>query len=90
MKFTEYVEIIFLQIHTFTTACNRPWSPATCNCGAAIKSGDDVILFDRCDRDGLDVKIFLNGELTPGTHIFRVGQSYTVSYVAYVLEYFIV
>lgn len=46
----------------------------------AIKSGDDVIIFDRCgptksereDRS-LDIKVILNGQLTPGTKILRFG-----------------
>ena len=70
---------LYLQIHTFTRACNSNVNLATCNCGVAIKSDDDVILFDRCDRDALDIGIFLNGELTPGTHIFRRGVNYVVS-----------
>ncbi|XP_064632393.1 uncharacterized protein LOC135490806 [Lineus longissimus] len=58
----------------------------SCNCGAAAKIGDDVILLDRCgpkpdpNRRHLTVTVFKNGELTPGTKILRLdgGAKYEV------------
>ena len=59
-----------------------------CNCGAAIKSGDDVITFKTCGTSGnighghhsrhrsparIAVDLYKNGELTPGTQILRIG-----------------
>ena len=48
---------------------------ATCNCGAAVQVGDDVIVVDSCgpraiDAGGITVTIFRNGPLTKGTMIF--------------------
>lgn len=67
-------------MRTYYRSCNRKKSEASCNCAVAIKSGDDVIIFDRCgptksereDRS-LDIKVILNGQLTPGTKILRFG-----------------
>ncbi|CAI9738780.1 Willebrand factor D and EGF domain-containing [Octopus vulgaris] len=63
-------------------------SGASCNCAAAIRSGDDVIVFDRCGfsknskkaNKKLDIKLFLNKELTEGTHIVKKnnGREYRV------------
>ena len=60
---------------------------ASCNCGVAIQSGDDVIVIDRCYRDKayfnrihgqarrtftrMSVDVYLNGELSPGTKIYE-------------------
>ncbi|RUS80661.1 hypothetical protein EGW08_011565, partial [Elysia chlorotica] len=55
------------EVRTFQLACN---GRAACNCGLAVKSGDDVILLDGCRsgvNDPLRTKIFTNGELTQGT-----------------------
>ncbi|XP_013087081.2 mucin-2-like [Biomphalaria glabrata] len=64
----------------------------TCNCGAAVRSGDDVITFKTCDaRQNLPqygggnsiiiVEVFKNGEFTKGTKIRRygTGQKYEVT-----------
>ncbi|XP_012937254.1 uncharacterized protein LOC106011603 [Aplysia californica] len=58
---------------------------ATCNCGAAVRSGDDVIVFDACNRNSrrvtvIDVQMYKNGQLTPGTSIRKhgCGQKYEV------------
>ena len=71
------------QIRTFYRQCNGP----TCNCAAAVKSGDDVIVFDRCgavvDKDhakktnkDVQIQMYINGELTIGTQVHRIGNSY--------------
>lgn len=71
-----------VQVNTFYRKCNRH---ASCNCAVAVKSGDDVILIDRCGpkegrRTPVDVSVFANGDLTPGTHIYRFleGKRYEV------------
>ena len=63
----------------------------------AVKSGDDVILIDRCGPDKsknvpVDVSIFANGDLTPGTHIYRFleGKRYEVCSFALFLTGWIV
>ena len=76
-------------MHTFQRLCAWRGSPiATCNCGAAIKSGDDVIFFDTCgdtprgthpERQPLTVQFYTKGELTAGTSIVRNGGTYIVS-----------
>ena len=61
-------------------------SEATCNCGVAVRSGDDVFVAERCRRDDgadqpLRSQLYLNGELTQGTFIFSEyeGQRFHVS-----------
>jgi len=65
----------------------------TCNCAVAVKSGDDVITFSGCayyeayqqplpkGPTQITVKVYKNGELTPGTRIRRLGcgQKYEVN-----------
>lgn len=82
-----------IQVHTFFLNCN---GHASCNCAVAVQSGDDVILIDQCEqshntktkkgkkkRKPLDVKMFLNGDLTEGTIVERRGggKYYTVRYI---------
>lgn len=64
-------------MRTFYRNCN---GKASCNCAAAIRVGDDVIVFDKCGASAsskkdtpIDIRLILNGELTPGTKIFRHG-----------------
>ena len=62
-------------MHTFQRKCN-PTIDASCNSAVAIKSGDDVILIDGggpkvISKKGLKIKMYLNGELTPGTKIVK-------------------
>ena len=66
-------------------------SEATCNCAVAVKSGDDVIVVDRCGaRQGnsrqdipMTVTAYLNGNLTSGTKVYQYkgGDEYRVSTV---------
>ncbi|XP_035829885.1 uncharacterized protein LOC106014199 isoform X2 [Aplysia californica] len=62
------------EVRAFQRSCN---GKAACNCGVAIKSGDDVIVLDRCGfkRGGpsipLKPQVYYNNELTPGTKIDR-------------------
>lgn len=54
----------------------------------AVRSGDDVIVVDRCGptmgkskkKTPMKLRMFLNGELTEGTEVFRQsgGKKYTV------------
>lgn len=64
-------------------------SDATCNCGVAVKSGDDVFVVERCRKDdGADqpirAQLYLNGNLTMGTFIFSEydGQRYHVGLIS--------
>lgn len=70
------------EVRTFYRNCNKK---ASCNCAVAVRSGDDVILIDRCGpsmgkRSPMTIKIYLNGGLTPGTKIlqFSGGKKYKV------------
>ena len=77
-------DTLWFQIRLFTRSCN---GRAACNCAVAVKSGDDVILFDRCgpeqqaaDSRPIEVHMLVNGELTAGTHVVRKedGKTYEV------------
>ncbi|XP_029649426.2 uncharacterized protein LOC115223143 [Octopus sinensis] len=63
-------------VHAFYRSCN---GRASCNCAIAVRSGDDVILIDRCGssmkikKTTLTITLFQNGELTPGTKIYRLN-----------------
>ena len=77
-------------------ACS-PDVPASCNCAVAVQSGDDVIVIDRCRRDRktlrrllggrtkqftkMSVDVYLNGELTLGTHVYEEadGRKYVIT-----------
>ncbi len=73
-----------------TQACSKNVSES-CNCAAAIMSGDDVIVLNGCatkpkypkanNFKRMSVTLYLNGKLTPGTKIYKVGdgQKYSVS-----------
>ncbi|GAB1607640.1 hypothetical protein Ahia01_001047900 [Argonauta hians] len=71
------------EVRTFYRSCN---GFASCNCAVAIRSGNDVILIDRCGpiarsfQTSMTTKLYLNGQLTPGTRIisFQGGQKYEV------------
>ena len=71
-------------MHGFTQKCNG--GRVTCNCGAAVRSGDDVIVFTACNTKGrttrgaLKVNVYLNGDLTKGTTIsqFKGGKEFEV------------
>ena len=83
-SFTNYICV--LQVRSFYRTCN---GRASCNCAITVKSGDDVILIDRCGaargastrKTRISVKIFKNGELTKNTRIlqFADGKRYEVS-----------
>ncbi|KAK2168432.1 hypothetical protein NP493_1225g02042 [Ridgeia piscesae] len=69
-------------VHAITYKCN---GRASCNCGALIKIGNDVIRIDRCPkrrrRRSLPMKAYLfkNGELTPGTKFGIRGRTFIVT-----------
>lgn len=73
----------------FYRSCN---GKASCNCAVAVRSGDDVIVVDRCGptmgksskKTPMTLKMFLNGALTEGTEVLRKagGKKYIVSCVA--------
>ncbi|XP_035827995.1 uncharacterized protein LOC118477191 [Aplysia californica] len=72
------------EVHSFYRKCNK--NRAACNCAVTVKSGDDVILIDRCGAKSgtssqpLEVKILKNGELTPNTRVVQLleGRKYKV------------
>lgn len=51
------------QVHAIYQKCH-PNLEATCNCGVAVQSGDDVIVIDRCFRRQLTVPA-LRSRLSP-------------------------
>ena len=73
------------EVRTFQRRCN---GHAACHCAIAIRSGDDVILIDSCGPDAtpetrmpqIEVRLYLNGDLTPGTEIIQYdgGRTYKV------------
>ncbi|XP_059174756.1 uncharacterized protein LOC131954926 [Physella acuta] len=54
--------------------CSPPWNSATCNCAVAVKVGDDVISFYGCNGPSVNVQMYKNGDLTPGTSVKRLGD----------------
>ena len=80
-------------VHTFQRQC---YHTAACHCIIAIRSGDDVIVIDSCGPDRtpvsrtpqIEVRLYLNGDLTPGTKIeqYNGGTTYKVSvgYLTYI------
>ncbi|KAK2166189.1 hypothetical protein NP493_1334g01011 [Ridgeia piscesae] len=72
-------------VHTFQRRC---FGNAACHCIIAIRSGDDVIVIDSCGPDKtpasripqIEVQLYLNGDLTPGTIIeqYNGGYAYKV------------
>ena len=71
-----------MQIRTFYQPCvTGTTQTPSCNCGTAIRSGDDVIVFRGCrPGEGISVDMFVNGELETGTRVLRNkgGQEYKV------------
>ncbi|XP_041368567.1 uncharacterized protein LOC121382945 isoform X2 [Gigantopelta aegis] len=71
------------EVRTFYRSCRKK---ASCNCAVAVRSGDDVIVIDRCAAQDSDpdtqmvVRTYITGELTPGTRIVRYvgGREYRV------------
>ncbi|CAG5130986.1 unnamed protein product, partial [Candidula unifasciata] len=85
-------KILPYEVRALYEPCN-PKQPkgATCNCGAAVRSGDDVITFDTCNtrqnkiittgKSVITVDMYKNGELTPGTRVLThctCSQKYEV------------
>ncbi|XP_059165058.1 von Willebrand factor D and EGF domain-containing protein-like isoform X2 [Physella acuta] len=75
------------QVNVDYRPCVPHLQTATCNCAAAIQSGSSVIVFNSCDAKtvrqdatAMDIKIFSDGELTPGTKVRQLGggQQYEV------------
>ncbi|KAK3604425.1 hypothetical protein CHS0354_020848 [Potamilus streckersoni] len=64
-------------VHVIYQPCANGYS--SCACAAMVMIGDDVITVDYCRKiqdskvldPVLDVKVHQNGELTPGTRVFR-------------------
>ncbi|XP_061171737.1 von Willebrand factor D and EGF domain-containing protein-like [Saccostrea echinata] len=73
------------EVRTYYRRCNNV---AACNCAVVVRSVDDVILIDVCGpsmgqssrRTPHNLKMYLNGDLTPGTEIIRIagGKSYEI------------
>ena len=93
-KTTEFE--VAIEVRTYLRACTQGLPAATCNCAVAIRSGDDVIIMDRCgagkpDENGalstekdrrMTMAMYLNGELTEGTSIEKKkgGKKFYVSH----------
>jgi hypothetical protein len=78
----------FVQVHALYKECGD--RSASCNCAVMVRSQDDVVVIDRCsdkanDQPPVDVRLYVNGELTPGTKIFRYldGKKFRVSHETY-------
>lgn len=76
----------YLQVHTFYKNCN---GIASCNCAVAVRSGDVVILLNKCQEKKirnqylLQIQMFRSEEgLIPGTAIYRLaaGNRYEVTF----------
>ncbi|XP_056005500.1 uncharacterized protein LOC130050218 isoform X5 [Ostrea edulis] len=73
------------EVRTFYRKCD---TRASCNCAIAVRSGDDVILVDVCGptmgkspkQTPYTIKMYLNGDLTPGTEVIRRfgGKTYEI------------
>ncbi|XP_064631285.1 uncharacterized protein LOC135489721 [Lineus longissimus] len=66
-----------IQVNGFYVKCSAR-SRATCNCGAAVMVGDDVVVFNKCQRSNKGripfmVYMFKNGQFTNGTRVIRIG-----------------
>ncbi|XP_059165094.1 mucin-2-like [Physella acuta] len=77
------------EVRALYRPCSAGNNRVTCNCGAAIRSGDDVIVFNTCDirqnagnsgNSVIGVEVFKNGDFDFKTRIYRlgVGQKYEV------------
>ncbi|KXJ11839.1 von Willebrand factor D and EGF domain-containing protein [Exaiptasia diaphana] len=75
-----------MYVHARSWVCGHPSSAVTCNCGAAIREGADIIIFDICNANLvqtprlLKTEIRSEGGLAPGTHIIRTVQGITVTH----------
>ena len=67
-------------VHTYQRQCN---GGAACHCAITVQSGDDVIKIDSCGPSSptIELTLYLNGELTPGTTItqYNGGLKYEVT-----------
>ncbi|KAK3722302.1 hypothetical protein QZH41_017750, partial [Actinostola sp. cb2023] len=74
------------EVHTRTWVCVY-WTPSvTCNCGAAIREGADIIIFTVCNQHLVQQPKLLKTEvrsakgLAPGTHIIRTVEGSKVTH----------
>lgn len=61
-------------MRTVQTSCseNKNW---TCTCAILVQSEDDIIVADRCAGNNItDIRLYVNGQLTPGTRVARFGD----------------
>lgn len=75
---------ILFQVHVLNQACGS--RSRTCTCAAMVKSEDDVLVVDVCNKVGgspgeQPVRLYRNGNLTEGTKIYQDndGKLITVS-----------
>ena len=74
--------MLFIQVRAYYRSCN---GRASCNCAAAVRIGDDVVVVDKCGPERgktspVEVQLFLKGQLEPGTQIvqYNGGKKYEV------------
>lgn len=66
-----------IQVRSFYKKCNNV---ASCNVAVAVKSGDDVIIFDYTQptsKPRFQIRVLKNGDLTAGTRIKRMRDGKT-------------
>ncbi|KXJ10041.1 von Willebrand factor D and EGF domain-containing protein, partial [Exaiptasia diaphana] len=74
------------EVHARSWVCVHWSSDVTCNCGAAIREGADIIIFSVCNANLvqtprlLKTEIRSEGGLAPGTHIIRTVQGSKVTH----------
>uniref|UniRef100_A0A2C9L6R6 VWFD domain-containing protein n=1 Tax=Biomphalaria glabrata TaxID=6526 RepID=A0A2C9L6R6_BIOGL len=62
------------EVRSLQSQCHSQ-SNLTCLCGIMVLSGDDVVVFDKCGNNfATDVRLYVNGDLTPGTKVLRYAD----------------
>lgn len=85
-------------MHDYTVLCGET-TQGTCNCGVAVKVGDDVLKISRCPQDigseenmlnkdfPTGVFLYKNGDLSPGFRILKSSKGFKVSFYAFVINF---
>lgn len=73
------------QVHIFRRECGAG-ANIVCTCAVAVRSGDDVVVIDRCGADAnstqdyITIHMYNNGDFTKGTAVHQIddGHGYMV------------